>query len=67
MESRTAAIIAPKHFEHITPLPAPNFCFTGNRNTLSQHSGGENRNLGRFFVIKDIAVWIASEAASQSV
>jgi len=56
MESRTAAIIAPKHFEHIkrfTPLPAPNFCFTGNRNTLSQHSGSENRNFGPSFVIKD--------------
>jgi len=56
MESRTAAIIAPKHFEHIkrfTPLPAPEFSFTGNRNTLSQHFGGENRNFGPFFVIKD--------------
>jgi hypothetical protein len=56
MKSRTAAIIAPKHFEHIkrfTPLPAPEFSFTGNRNTLGQHFGGENRNFGPFFVIKD--------------
>jgi hypothetical protein len=43
MESKTAAVIAPKYFEHIkrfTPLPAPEFSFTGNRSTLSQHFGG---------------------------